>query len=564
MADEQISTDVDDWLNDLDDQEEVGGDLGQDDIDSLLGEGNDEASSTAIAAAGAEEFDQSELDSLLGTGSDAEPASDGELSVQDLDQSDIDSLFASGFDDELEGDEVDFGEILGDSEEQEAGAAADQGRSFDPAQFTLEGTEVEELNFSGAPIEQPAAFKAKSPPEPGPALAAAMAASAESAGETTGVPLYMQRRSQFLGGGLLLLLLVGIAVFLWRGSGEQGTEVAVLEQTESAPAVESADEPQINRVPEAVSSRVQLPESSAAMALSLAASDADGDPLTYELIDFPAGGRLSGRLPSITYKPGSDFTGKDRFTFRVSDGVSFSNLAEVVISGGIPAKAAPSPVEEKKPAPVPAIAARDLYFATVSTEPLVIDWQDQWRQTNDGSFKGVSVTLETGTLSGSLVREGESFYRYRPPAFFSGREVFSYRFTKNGRSSGRKQVVIAVETGDHPPALRLSPIAEAVATGETVVLDASASRDDQRSSLVFVWQQVAGASVALTSMNREGSIVSFVMPSFFSSETNPVITLEVTVGDQAGQTDRQTVSIRSVSRRNRALWQGIADTSARW
>ncbi len=63
----------------------------------------------------------------------------------------------------------------------------------------------------------------------------------------------------------------------------------------------------------------------------LQASDPDGDPLTYNIIDLPLNGILTGSGASRTYTPNADFVGPDSFTFQVNDGTFFSNIATVTI-----------------------------------------------------------------------------------------------------------------------------------------------------------------------------------------------------------------------------------------
>jgi len=67
------------------------------------------------------------------------------------------------------------------------------------------------------------------------------------------------------------------------------------------------------------------------VAITLEATDVDGDPLNYTL-SLPAHGGLSGNAPNLTYTPDSGFTGADSFTFQASDGQSTSNLATVSIT----------------------------------------------------------------------------------------------------------------------------------------------------------------------------------------------------------------------------------------
>ncbi|MFO0968189.1 MAG: Ig-like domain repeat protein [Gemmataceae bacterium] len=69
-----------------------------------------------------------------------------------------------------------------------------------------------------------------------------------------------------------------------------------------------------------------------ALTLSLTATDEEGDPLTYVLIDAPAHGTLSGAASNLTYTPDPGYSGPDRFTFKVNDGYDDSAPATVNIS----------------------------------------------------------------------------------------------------------------------------------------------------------------------------------------------------------------------------------------
>ncbi len=66
----------------------------------------------------------------------------------------------------------------------------------------------------------------------------------------------------------------------------------------------------------------------------LKASDADEDPLTYEIVENPAHGTLSGTAPDVTYTSDAGYTGDDSFTFRAFDGTYYSNIATVSIIVG--------------------------------------------------------------------------------------------------------------------------------------------------------------------------------------------------------------------------------------
>jgi concanavalin A-like lectin/glucanase superfamily protein/Big-like domain-containing protein/K319-like protein len=67
-------------------------------------------------------------------------------------------------------------------------------------------------------------------------------------------------------------------------------------------------------------------------AITLTASDLNGDPLTFTLVTSPANGTLSGTAPNLTYTPTLNYNGPDSFTFKANDGKVDSNIATVSIT----------------------------------------------------------------------------------------------------------------------------------------------------------------------------------------------------------------------------------------
>jgi PKD repeat protein len=68
------------------------------------------------------------------------------------------------------------------------------------------------------------------------------------------------------------------------------------------------------------------------IAITLTASDPNGDPLTYSVLSTPLNGDLTGTAPNLTYTPDTGFAETDSFTFRVNDGTNESNTATVSIT----------------------------------------------------------------------------------------------------------------------------------------------------------------------------------------------------------------------------------------
>ena len=87
----------------------------------------------------------------------------------------------------------------------------------------------------------------------------------------------------------------------------------------------------LNRSPVAVSQSVTLDEDTP-ISVSLLATDPDGDPLLFTVLNTPLRGTLSGTHPNLIYTPNPDVSGSDQILFKVSDGRSESDVATVSLS----------------------------------------------------------------------------------------------------------------------------------------------------------------------------------------------------------------------------------------
>jgi VCBS repeat-containing protein len=86
-----------------------------------------------------------------------------------------------------------------------------------------------------------------------------------------------------------------------------------------------------NTTPVGTLQSVTTPEDTS-LAIVLAATDADGDALTYTVATQPAHGTLTGTAPNVNYAPAANYNGPDSFTFTVSDGLATSTAATVSIT----------------------------------------------------------------------------------------------------------------------------------------------------------------------------------------------------------------------------------------
>ncbi|HEX8084277.1 MAG TPA: tandem-95 repeat protein [Solirubrobacteraceae bacterium] len=154
-------------------------------------------------------------------------------------------------------------------------------------------------------------------------------------------------------------------------------------------------------------------------AITLTATDPDGDSLTFTITDQPDHGDLTGTPPNLVYTPDQDFDGTDSFTYQVSDGRGGTDTQTVQIpvipdndaaavtttSGGSAAYTENAPGVEIDPAlTISDPDSTQLESATVSIVDGTFQAGDQLEFVNQsgitGSYNaGTGVLTLTGTAS---------------------------------------------------------------------------------------------------------------------------------------------------------------------
>lgn len=66
--------------------------------------------------------------------------------------------------------------------------------------------------------------------------------------------------------------------------------------------------------------------------ITLSATDVDNDTLTFNVVNLPTNGSLTGSAPNLIYTPNNNFSGGDSFTFMANDGIANSNTATITIT----------------------------------------------------------------------------------------------------------------------------------------------------------------------------------------------------------------------------------------
>lgn len=201
--------------------------------------------------------------------------------------------------------------------------------------------------------------------------------------------------------------------------------------------------------------------------VTLTGADSDGDPLTFEIVSGPAVGTL-GTPVSVTpttaevvYTPGAAPEGTQTFTFRATDGVSFSGAATatVILQSGAPiAQATNATVQEN---------------SSVDITLTGIDQQ------GDSLTFAIASGPSNGTL-GPITPLGLYTARvtYTPNPGYEGADLFTFTVADDSLTSTAATVGISVTPlPDSPPVVVGAPV-EAFTTHRNVPLQVAAVRSE--------------------------------------------------------------------------------------
>jgi len=159
------------------------------------------------------------------------------------------------------------------------------------------------------------------------------------------------------------------------------------------------------------------------IAITLQASDADNDPLTYVIMTSPAKGTLSGTAPLLTYTPLANANGSDSFTFRANDGQTNSNTATFSLT-----------INAVNDAPV--ASNQDVSTTANTALPITLVANDV---DNDALTYNIVTQPAHGTLSGT-----PPALTYMPAAEYTGGDSFTFSAHDGITASNVATVTITV------------------------------------------------------------------------------------------------------------------------
>ena len=207
------------------------------------------------------------------------------------------------------------------------------------------------------------------------------------------------------------------------------------------------------------------------LAITLTATDPDGDPLTYTVVSGPTNGSLSGTPPTLTYSPTQDWNGTDSFTFKANDGQADSNLATVTITV--------NPVND---APV----ADDQAVVTSEDTALPITLT-----ASDADGDPLTFAIVAGPANGTLSGAPPSLV-YTPAPDFYGADAFTFTASDGQATSNVATVSITVTAVNDPP----------------VAADRQVTTDED-----------VAVAITLTGSDPDGDPLTFILASLPASGT---------------------------------------------
>ena len=234
----------------------------------------------------------------------------------------------------------------------------------------------------------------------------------------------------------------------------------------------------VNDAPVANAQTVNATEDTA-KAITLTGSDADGDSLTYTIVDLPTNGTLTGSGTNRSYTPNANFNGTDEFTFKVNDGNADSGTVTVKIN-----------VANVNDAPV--ANAQIVTTAEEVAKAIVLSATDV-----DGD--NLTYTIIEQPSNGVLTGTGTN-QTYTPNADFVGRDNFIFRVSDGNGESNTAVVTVDVSNVNDAPVASSQTVDTDEGTAKSIVL---AGSDPDGDTLTFrIVSQPANGELSGTGANR--------------------------------------------------------------
>ncbi|MGI0006043.1 MAG: Ig-like domain-containing protein, partial [Nitrososphaera sp.] len=224
-----------------------------------------------------------------------------------------------------------------------------------------------------------------------------------------------------------------------EAEGKQ-TEATAIEASQPQQGAQEEDEEEgvlYNSQPMAQGQSVSTTEEMPAP-VRLAATDADGDWLEFQIVSDPRYGMLSGTAPDLTYMPDAEFYGQDSFAFMASDSFGGSSTATVTVTV--------NPVNDMP-------AAYDDSASTAQDTPVSIYVLEN---DEDVEAEYLSIASASDPQNGSAA-PGDGLVTYSPDPGFSGTDSFTYTVSDGQGGTASATVTVTIATSAPAPVPEPTP-----------------------------------------------------------------------------------------------------------
>ncbi len=251
----------------------------------------------------------------------------------------------------------------------------------------------------------------------------------------------------------------GADAFAYRAS--DGTAQSVLTTV-------SLDVTSVNDAPTANAQNLSTAEDTA-LAITLTATDADGDTLSYTVQGAPTHGTLSGSGANLTYTPAANYFGADSFTFVANDGTVDSAAATITLDVTA-VNDAPSAVADS--------------YSTNEDQALTIAAPGVLGNDTDVENNALTATLVAGPSHGTLSFNADGGFVYTPASNYQGADSFTYKANDGAVDSTTVTVSLAVTAINDTPVAQAQSLTTPEDTALAITLTATDADGDTLSYTV--------------------------------------------------------------------------------
>src|SRR5437899_6456716 len=235
-----------------------------------------------------------------------------------------------------------------------------------------------------------------------------------------------------------------------------------------------------------------------AKAITLTASDVDGDPLTDAMVTPATHGTLSGVAPNLTYTSAAGYFGPDSFTFKANDGTVDSAVATVSLT-----------VAHVNHAPV--AAAQTVTTAEDTAKAMVLT-------ATDGDGDTLTYSVVAGPTHGALSGTAPTL-TYTPAANYYGPDSFTFKANDGTVDSSAATVSITVTAVNDPPVAANDSYAATEDTGLTIAAPGVLANDSDVDGDPLAALIVVSPAHGSVTVNANGSCTYTPAPNYNGADS---------------------------------------------